>query len=813
MDRKETKMESRIDIYDIINTINRSRHTKISSTPAKREDKKWALFQGENHLPGFTYAFQILYIFSDATLESIANAHHAVQDKKSTHVIYAPSTNRFQESLESTFSSYQQVKSSNDYLHGYVKDQINPYLDILRENSPKFYIDPRVEVPAGFPRRIPNPLFSFLNKILPIDSESDGLAVMLAAPGQGKTYCSRHLASELCKGKTIPIYIHSQQWAKMHPDDLSSLWKTIANCFNYFDSPLSILNGDEENALKTLLKCGLFSVIFDGFDEYILWNNGRINPVDALNSLVELSTSSNSKVLITSRTTFWEANIEQDSIESNKISIYKLMSFNHDHAKVYFDKRFENNNALTSKALGIFQHLHKSSNDSENDNPIGRGFILNLIADIIQRDSNGQSIVDHNKPSHFFMWIIHSLCEREALRQKLKLTADKQIQFLKSLAEESLTANITDDYLREILEIHNEGELTENDLDILVGSPSGRTPAKLCDHPIITKTGNHWVFLEEQVKQFLLADTLIDNFNTNESPAQIWLSGFISKLSDNVDIADISSAVIDIIHYNQNNSKFTDAAIKSIIQNIQDVGTSILKSNDNALLLASSIATTALNKFSPSTNTSKTDRTTKLLAYFGRDTFDKAVLSGTLSGLDLTNTTFSECKFLNITWTNCIFDERTNFKNCTFISGFSINCKGFGKSTWDNCIFNTESKQFIDAERIKEGKKNYSLQNLSADIHAIIKKFIPKDGAGFKRVSEPNLSKGIISNSKHKDIIIDAFTQHLLDRHIVSGYSDSVFHIKDDAKDCIIHYSGNGVYTGKLLLMFEHLKKKTGLLK
>src|SRR5690606_34617766 len=72
--------------------------------------------------------------------------------------------------------------------------------------------------------------------------------------------------------KAIPIYVQSDQWNQLAPQDLSSIWRTIVNSFRYFDAPIPWLFADEEQFIFTFMKSGLSTLVFDGFDEYVLKN-------------------------------------------------------------------------------------------------------------------------------------------------------------------------------------------------------------------------------------------------------------------------------------------------------------------------------------------------------------------------------------------------------------------------------------------------------------------------------------------------------------------------------------------------------------
>jgi len=263
-----------ITFDEIIKLINNSRVTKINEKPIGSDPNKWALFQGVNKVPLFEYEFHILYFYSDATKESMTGAYHAIKNKNSDslQVVYAQSLSKWESDIKKIFIKHAKgIQTSKEYLTFFIKDQLSAYQQKLSEIKPEFFIDPPYETPSGFKRRFPNPLVMMMAASDDVRYQGD-IGILIAEPGQGKTFTARHIVSELCKMNALPIYIDSQQWASLSPDDLSSMWKTISHSFRYFDSSIDWIDGCEEIFLSVTMKAGIFRLVFDGFDEYILWN-------------------------------------------------------------------------------------------------------------------------------------------------------------------------------------------------------------------------------------------------------------------------------------------------------------------------------------------------------------------------------------------------------------------------------------------------------------------------------------------------------------------------------------------------------------
>lgn len=53
------------------------------------------------------------------------------------------------------------------------------------------------------------------------------LDVLIAEPGQGKTYLSQYIAQRVARMGKIPLLVSSDQWVNMSESDLGSLAKRL----------------------------------------------------------------------------------------------------------------------------------------------------------------------------------------------------------------------------------------------------------------------------------------------------------------------------------------------------------------------------------------------------------------------------------------------------------------------------------------------------------------------------------------------------------------------------------------------------------
>ncbi|HEY3579647.1 MAG TPA: hypothetical protein VGK82_03855, partial [Pyrinomonadaceae bacterium] len=143
------------------------------------------------------------------------------------------------------------------------------------------------------------------------------------------------------------------------------------------------------NFFRVTLKADVFRIVFDGFDEYVLRNRGKVVASEVLDALSELASSTGSRIVITSRTSFWIGALlderkqlqslsfdpqEAESEPATDVSVFLILPFDLEHAKNYFKARLE-----TDKKRELASQIYRRLNEVSPD-LAGRGFVLSLIA-------------------------------------------------------------------------------------------------------------------------------------------------------------------------------------------------------------------------------------------------------------------------------------------------------------------------------------------------------------------------------------------------------------------------------------------------
>lgn len=785
---------------EIAGLLSHSRATKIADKPVDQMAGNWEIYKGEHRIHTETIPFEVLYIQSKATADGLKTASKRLRGDR-FYVVYAPSLDLRLKMHHDLFRDRAKgFWTTTEYLQSYFGEELDAYNRKLSEQNPRFYIEPDVEVPAGVLRKIPNPLLSFLEDVSAASEISTGeIGVLLAGPGQGKTTMSQFLASRLAQSKkAFPIHISSDQWRSIAPDDLGNLAKTITHSFRHFGAPISWLDGCEDDFLKVTLKARLFRIVFDGFDEYVLRNHGRISALETLRALANFVETTGSRIVVTSRTSFWNSELENigNSLDGVKLSVYTQAPFDTGKAQKYFRVRLGNENQI-NRATQLYDQLQKRNREF-----VGRGFVLNLLADLISREQGQLSTSSVGNPVE---WLMAQLCERERLRQELPITADEQLQLLALFVSETAQGA---EPTSELLEI----ALT------LVAPRLGADLRRACverlqPHPLIVRpqaSEDFWEVPQEQIRVVILAGWLM-GLARESNVKELTRFSERAKLDDN-DAGDIAEMIVDLASTKPTLGKTVDQ-LGVVIGSFLSVSGNVADSSARQHCLRRLAVITALravDRLQPK-GSAHSDRTELLMSFFASDRFWNLEFSGAISRMDFSGHTFEHCRFERVRWADCTFDANTRFQSCHFVGGSSSYCRGLGDATFENLTADDEGHAFVNTARVAAGSKKYSVENLRTDMRTVINKFVVKGGIGLRTVRESYLDAGTIGSSPHKAEIIAELKRFLLEEHHISGISDKGLNVRDEAAECIKFYASNNVFTGPLLSAFEALQLRLGL--
>jgi hypothetical protein len=776
-----------LNFDEVASLINKSRNTEIILAE-RRELDGAGIYPARDKIRGRTFPFEVAYIPSIANNTSLSSVLKRIPKAGEKLDIVFPPTfakNRI-EFMERVIRAGLQIAKDQhlytlkDYLLTFINEELQEYRGRLIQQKPEHFSLPKTETPSGFVRKSPNPLLSFLSDPTDFQTKDGALAILLAEPGQGKTYLSRHLVGTLCeKGVSqLPIFVDSTQWQSMAVTDLESLWKTIVHSFRHFDASIGWLEGCEDQFLRTTLKAAAFCIVFDGFDEYILRNKGSVDAVETLEKLNDLVSSTSARVLITSRTSFWNEWISETQVAVPHI-VYELQPFDVNEARNYFSLRLKNEDAV-NKATGTYSALRAQSAEL-----IGRGFALSLIADLFDAKHELSSVaLDSSAP---LWWLVKSLCQREVARQKLPIDADTQLQVIKTF--KYLTASGFEPS-EETLFASLEQHAPELDADTIRDCVR-----KFSSHPILFRQGDLWVFSQTQVEVMFLAKSFME-FSKSDKVSHIEVIDLDSDQQH-----DLAEMVVSMIPSSEGNSVVS--AIDGILKCLR---------SDQPSRFGAFLAMIATNRFKPK-GFSRRERGEFFNSIFQDNTVTDLSFSGTVSGLDLHETIFSGCEFDKVAFVNCEFGPNTRFVKCRFLGSLSaLRCSGFTSAKRSDCKYDQTARDYFDAMEIEGGSRSYSSNALRRDFECVIEKFIGSNRTSICAIRTSNLIRGPIGVSKYKSQIIDAFMSRILETHHISGISEGGINVRSECMDAIKFYASNNVFTGPLRQVFDQLERDLGLL-
>lgn len=790
-----------LQFKEIRDLLNACRLTTLDEKPTQSEKGHWELYRGNYRAHVIDVPFKLLYVLADATRESIKKAARVAYTANETFVVYAPS-NKNKAALREEFGSARGFWSTTEYLASFMSHELDAYRKALANLSPSYYVDPVVQPPSGTEHRYPNPIQLFLTDPETAE-EREGrgsVAVVLAEAGHGKTFMCESLVARLAtkNAMVLPIFVSSAQWQRLRTEDMKSLGTTILSSFRELGTPIPWVEGQEDLFLKVALKTGLFRIVFDGFDEYVLRMPGGVSASETLAALASLAKETGTRVVITSRTSFWKAEISdyQNGIESKLeqagVFVYHLQPFDANLARNYFQLRFKKDNQKIERAVAIFRDLSK-------DDPsfAGRGFVLLLVADLVDSGEELSGTSSSEKP---LIRLMHAHCDRERKRHKLPISSKQQMDILKhfvfevSQGEEPASALLT-------LSIQMVADdLAEEDVKATV--------QKMMPHALIEGRQGRWTIRQPQVEIALLAMQLMEYADSGTTALPVLSRFSRSNLAPGTD-SDLGAMLASLCYWGRSR---TDAfqRVKELISLFYRASSASLEDARSQVLRRLSTLI-ALRIVEQEAGQSHRERASMLADLLPSGTYKDVVFFGGLARFDWSGHTFESCIFDNVRWSNCEFDGNTIFRGCHLVGGSTQYCKNFSDIQWIDCSADDAGRQFKDTESIRAGKKAYSEEFLKTEVSNVLEKFLGKGGIGFKSVGQADLTKGKIAMSPHKNQIIDGLQRFILDEHHISGQEKKALNIKEEAKDAVRALFANNIWTGSLADLLENLKRRIGI--
>lgn len=319
----------------------------------------------------------------------------------------------------------------------------DPYLTHLSETMapvPNF-MPPRLKESGQHDDKALPPILRYMRGVDPGDNGR--VRILSAHAGVGKTTLARQLVRELVEGhkssRVVPIFVEAHHWERLTLGEVDGLWGIIKNSLDVNDQTRECSRRLSADLFRHALQQGYLSFVFDGFDELC----GSDDDFDAGRVLQELAEmvvrESEARVLVTTRTLFWEAQIDAPP---ENVLVWTLDSFNAQQAHGYFRKQFGQNSAKTKRANTLYDSLRNESQPHEKTGSIRDQFVnlplcIRMIADLVDDSQTGPVTIPPRPGESFLQRVLRGFCQREIKRITIVSSAEAQLASFVDRAVES----------------------------------------------------------------------------------------------------------------------------------------------------------------------------------------------------------------------------------------------------------------------------------------------------------------------------------------------------------------------------------------
>lgn len=545
-----------------------------------------------------------------------------------------------------------QFQSHEDLIWQQLDDVFRPYLESLLERMPFIRPFMKTHLKKGLEQHRGEARPPIMRYMQGRDVSDNGKVRILSAhAGVGKTTLARHLVrdlAELCKSKSsrvVPIFVEAHHWDRRDLGEIDGLWGIIKNSLDVFDSSNKCSRHFSATLFRHALRQGYLSFVFDGFDE--LCGGDDFDADRVLKELAEMARESEARILVTTRTLFWNAQIHTPP---ENVSVWTLDSFNSQQARGYFREEFEQNSAMTKYAVSLYNSLRKESRTppeqtgSVRDQFVNLPLCIRMIADIVKTHVTFPATIPSTSSASILQRILLGFCQRELRRIRIVSSPEAQLASFVDRAVDSRHLNPVFDV--EDL-IHAVDGIKEEDLAQL------KTHALLERVPPPSKQYRfRYEFLGPHLRAVAIAEWLtaqpgsaafgpkhLSRIMRGEADGQGFVLEQLLTLLDSDNVSEVMSRGCELAG---------DGPAGSFIFHL---ARELIERRKLPHDEATSVLLAGLSGMSP-------ESWNRVLS--------KREFHGTLEDLHLAGVKFHYCKFHDVVFRRCVVDSRTEFSRCDF---------------------------------------------------------------------------------------------------------------------------------------------------
>lgn len=749
-----------------------SEKTKLLS----EKDHPWMVFSATALAGVSSVTHTIAYLPSSCTRDQAERLSRLVRVASDFFLIVQKS-GLAKETLLGIFGREAQIAVYEDLIWDKLQSIFSEYVESLKQNIPteEYYVTPRSEGSRGPRDRLDDIIIDYLRG----DKKDVGyIKVVSASAGVGKTTLTRVVVKRLAEAtsiyRVIPTYVEAHHWSKLPLESVDDLWAIILNSLNVYGARLTIT----EDLFKHALKQGYLVFVFDGFDELCGQRHSQFNTREALQWLIEIVKEADARIVITTRTLFWEAEV---GTTPECTSLLKLRPFEAPQARDYFHKFFPGDKPSADRALGLYKQLIRQS---QRPRETGGGRVqfanLPLCVELIARyvKEGGTTLAiegEHTIIEQF----LEEILKREQGRQNLKTTAKNQL-----IAFEEVAVELNQEFDLKLLEAAGFAEEDINKLKV---------------HPLLTTTdkGDYrfsYAFLESYLQ-----------------------ASYLVKVISQLDIS--KSTVWGIMVREANGKSYVIEHLVELLgpESLQKVGEyySIVPVQKKFQEVKSFLFHVAKMMVEDVSGLTMKERSMELFSILGRNDYvqnrvikDIHVI-GNLDRLDLSDTTVEKSVFHNTTFTKCAVNHNTNFVRCRF-SGELI-FQDCDEESWrqvklHSCELETPTNLIWEGVLHKEISTDEDY--ISDALVLALSKFW-RYGSFKGSIKKQDWHRGTLGHSIYcKPIIEEMLRVGLVSEAHISGVQEGGYAFARDAISDLQHFMDNRKMTGKIKKVYEALRKK-----
>jgi hypothetical protein len=623
----------------------------------------------------------------------------------------------------------------------------------------QYFVDPSARFPwkAGVA-----PAVSELRRWLQADSldNDSNIAVLLAPAGVGKTTLSEEVIRQTIQGPSkasiIPLLLKREQWANLAArGSLGILDIWMAGISDSY--PRAILGTDQ---LERCLATGVVRPILDGFDELCSFFPSDFSATDIIEELVDLVDEG--KLLITSRTQFWEENV--DVATRQKVHEISLEPFNNEQRDQYLLNRFPKDTEKRRAATQVLSRIGNKAQDRSAPQRADGGirsferlqslatrelrvdsipFVVMLAAETADR--NDLSTLERYG-SYFssdpLEGLILAFCNREQNRHRLPLSAEEQLRMLQILATEF------------------DSPYSVEDVDLAIGfvsADAGSDAARLIsNHALLVLDDKSLRFRYDFVSDYLAARVVRDWVADGSTNTQV-----VRALTR---CADGGGALVD---------RCLDLLTTNGPPNLIELARTRWAHRPDETVVQAGLTRLFVELSKRLTPTSRKEHTETILSIFGTDTLYSVRdlrLGGSLSSLDLAGVHFDRCHFTDLELSNCRFDESTRFTQCSFLGRLSITgCENFAAADIaDTCTLSVLARSVIQHEQGARKRFPITEEQIVAAVRQTLASF-QIGAAGFRTRLVDNVERRLRGVTFRDRMLRSLEALGVIDRYNMSG--------------------------------------------